>query len=134
MPLPSSILTPETAGPLVNQAALTVGVPRAGWDTANSSIRQAALDAAWQAVAAAPGHNLAGRTGDLALRLAVVVEALVRLDLAGDTSAAVRSRLAAQGVASASAGSISESYGRRPALHPATRALLQPYSGVVRLA
>lgn len=134
MSLPLSILTPETAGPLVEQAALLSSLPRAAWDNASDTARQGALDAAWLTISAQPGYGLTRVTGDQVVRLAVVVEALVRLDLASDASAAVRSRLSAQGVVSASAGSISESYGRRPALHPATRALLQPYSGAVLLA
>jgi hypothetical protein len=132
--LPPSILTPETAGPLIEQAALLSSLPRTAWDDASDATRQGALDAAWLTISAQPGHDLAQATGDQVVRLAVVVEALARLDLASDTSAAVRSRLTAQGVTSASAGSISESYGRRPALHPAARALLQPHSGAVRMA
>ena len=134
MPLPLSILTPDVAGPLVEKAALLSSLPRSAWDEALPESQQAALDAAWLAIAGQPSYNLVDATGESAVQSAVVVEALARLTMANDAGANARSSLVAQGVQSVSVGSVSESYGRRPALHPATRALLQPYSGAVSLA
>ncbi|HEY8415295.1 MAG TPA: hypothetical protein VIK99_05925 [Thermaerobacter sp.] len=134
MPLPTSILTAEAAAAYVDQAAMLAGLPRAAWDEATDAQRQGALDAAWLTIAAQPGYYLACATGDQAVRLAVVVEALVRLDLQNDAGAAARSRLAALGVRDVLIGSFREMYGSRPALHPATKALLAPYRGAVRMA
>ncbi|MFS8639299.1 MAG: hypothetical protein LOD90_00505 [Symbiobacteriaceae bacterium] len=134
MPLPASILTPDAAAAYVDQAAVLAGLPRAAWDDATDAQRQGALDAAWLTIAAQPGYYLACAAGDQAVRLAVVVEALVRLDVQRDAGAAARSRLAAQGVENVSLGQVGERYGRRPALHPATKALLAPYRGAVRMA
>lgn len=133
MPLPSSILNPEMAGPLIEQAALLSSIPVRAWYEASNVIRQGALDAAWLTISAQPGYNLIDVTGTQDVRLAVALEALVRLDLQGDAGSAVRSRLAGQGVQSVSLGSVSEALGSRPALHPATRALLAPYRGTVKM-
>lgn len=134
MLLPVSILTAAAAEVLVDKAAVLASLPRAPWDTVSEPARQGALDAAWLTISMQPGYNLMSAAGDMPVRLATVVEALVRLTLCEDAAAAGRSKLAAQGVGSVSLGSVSESYGRRPALHPATRALLQPYTGTVRMA
>jgi len=134
MPLPSSIMTIEAAEPFVAKAALLASLPEAAWNDASDPARQGALDAAWLTISAQPGYDLTGATGDQSMKLAVVVEALVRLHLQADPGAAARSGLQAQGVQSVSLGSVSETFGRRPALHSATRALLQPYTGAVRMA
>jgi hypothetical protein len=130
--LPSSLLTPADAAPLVGRAALRLSLPRASWDAADDPNRQDALDAAWGAISAEPGYNLGCATGDEPVRLACVMQALVMLDAAADGSTATRARLQAQGVSSVQMGKLSESYkGNGGAcLHPQVKQILAPYRGV----
>jgi hypothetical protein len=60
------------------------------------------------------------------------MQALVMLDASGDSSAATRARLQAQGVSSVQMGKIAESYkGYGGAcIHPAVKVALAPYRGV----
>lgn len=134
MALPHSILTPADADALVMEAATLAGIKRTVWDAASPESKQAALDAGWMALASTPGYALCGRTGDRAVRLATVVEALVRLAMQSDSGAATRAVLQAQGVQEAQVGTVREVYTGRPRLHPATQALLYRYKVGVRLA
>lgn len=131
--LPSSLLTLTDAATLVGRAALRLSLPRTAWDAADDGTRQDALDAAWGAITATPGYSLACRTSDEPVRLACVMEALVRLDASTDSSAATRTRLQSQGVTSVSLGKVSESYNGKGAsgcIHPAVKETLAPYRGV----
>jgi hypothetical protein len=132
--LPSSLLAPADASPLVGRAALRLSLPRASWDAADPVTQQDALDASWGAITAEPGYNLGCATGDEPVRLACVMQALVMLDASADGSAPTRSRLQAQGVTSVTLGrGLSETYNGKGSacLNPKVKQSLAPYRGVI---